>query len=113
MTFLSLILSTMVAFYTPTIDGQRIELPYEHPDLPYLLGISAPDLTLVKVNQGDWLIYDGYFQGERDIARITSQTSIDFYGNSGYIGSIVPEPTTASFLILGYFLYRKRKDFKK
>ena len=108
MTFLSLILSTMVAFYTPTIDGQRIELPYEHPDLPYLLGISAPDLTLVKVNQGDWLIYDGYFQGERDIARITSQTSIDFYGNSGYIGSIVPEPSTI-FLMSGLWLFLRRR----
>ena len=109
MTSLSLVLSVMMA-WMPTVDGNRVSLPYTHDAIPYVLGISVPppDVAHITITQGDTL-FDGYASGEVGVGVVTGYDPVLFYEDGRYVGCIVPEPATISMLIFGTLLLRRKR----
>ena len=102
------------AFFYPTIDGAREELPYIQAEIPYLLGISVPPPSVIDITvmQGIEQIYSGQAMGTFDIMQITSLIPVLFYEDGVYVGQVVPEPASI-FMIYVCGTYLRHKHNKR
>ena len=114
---IQLILSIAMSTIIPYVDGQRWTFDLV-PDTPYTLGYYAPDpveMNVFEFNQQTFeydLVYGNTVSGlNLDLMEINQRVRI--YEGQEFVGEIVPEPCTLSFLITGVFLCRKYAKNRK
>lgn len=100
-----------LCWWQPTVNEQRIELDYYMDFEPYRLGCVAPsgyehDVLATQLGRVIFEYHGGF---EPRLAWITDPAPVYFYDEGGYVGRIVPEPSSVMLMLAGVIICKKKK----